>query len=125
MISRAARIRMQVHGIELWIEHEEILREQAAVSDEATALAGDAGAAIQKIRKLAHTAVCDKRPRIGVRAQRRGARDRCSIDHARTQIESAQHSIEENGIASGACRIKGIKKPVLENVDRVQWNRAP
>src|SRR5882672_81747 len=37
MVRRAARIRMLVHKIELWIEHKEIFREQTGVSDETAA----------------------------------------------------------------------------------------
>src|SRR5205809_139226 len=81
---------MQLHRIELRIEHKEILRKQPAVSNETAALAGDARVAVQEIRKGADIAVGNERSSGRVRTQRR----RSGSSPARAPAEAPGCSFE-------------------------------
>ena len=85
VIRRTAPASIQHDTIELRIEYEEILREQSAVSDETAASVRDVPAAVQEVRKLADTAVCNERTRRRVGPQRGRSRNRCAIDHSRSR----------------------------------------
>src|SRR5262245_15464965 len=57
VVCRTARIGIQRHTVELRIEHEEILRKQPAVPNEAAALARDAGVAVQEVREASDISI--------------------------------------------------------------------
>src|SRR5439155_16632056 len=117
---------MQLHRIELWIEHKEILRKQPAVSDETAALAGDARVAVQEIRESADIAVGNERSRRRVRTQRRRSGNRSTVDDSRSgNIESPQHIVEQLRITPRAGGVKCIQKSVIENLHCVERRSVP
>src|SRR2546427_6242581 len=119
MVCRVAQISVQRHGIELWIQHKEILSKQTTVAYETTALAGNVRAAVQEIRKLAHVAICNKRSRVRVRTKRCRSRNCRAVDGPRSEIEAHQHVVEQFCIATGPRRIECAEKIVVGNIDCV------
>src|SRR5438093_4467978 len=107
MIRGVAQVSMERDGIELRVHNEEVLWKTIR-GIQTAAFSGDAGAAIQKVRKLADIAVGDKGSGVGVRAQRGRSRDGRAVNRSRSEIQAMQHVVEQLSIASSARRIDGI-----------------